>query len=302
MAVDLQLHGVGLVVGPLDGRLVQLQFEVVVVAEDPLVPADRLLGLLQITGRDGARHLARQTGRAADQPLVVLLDLGAVGARTHVETVGPRLRDDLDEVVVSLEVLGQQDQVVAALVLLALLVLKAPPRDIDLAADDGLEVRHGLEPRDLLLRRRRVEAELLLHAFDLLDARTGRGAGLGILGRVVLAALQRSKFLLELPEPRGGVAALRQQLFEPGREFFQRLDLVVLLAVLFLDVVVELLDTEHVAVVRHGDAGLTVGHGLVHQTLDAGLSVEDRILRMYVKMNEFRHGIQVFPGAGFMQR
>ena len=41
--------------------------------------------------------------------------------------------------------------------------------------------------------------------------------------------------------------------------------------------------------IRHGDAGLTVVHGLVHEPLDAGLSVENRILGMYVKMYELRH-------------
>ena len=80
------------------------------------------------SARDGAGHLAGQAGRTADQPLVVFLDLGAVGTRAHVETLGPRLRDNLDQVVVSLEVLGQQDQVVAALVGLALLVLQAAAR------------------------------------------------------------------------------------------------------------------------------------------------------------------------------
>lgn len=66
--VHVQLHGIGLVVGPLDGGLVELQFEVIVVAEDLLMPSDRLLGLFEVVGRDGARNLARQTGRTADQP------------------------------------------------------------------------------------------------------------------------------------------------------------------------------------------------------------------------------------------
>ena len=37
-------------VGPLDSRLVQLELEVIVVAEDPLVPADRLFGPLHVVG------------------------------------------------------------------------------------------------------------------------------------------------------------------------------------------------------------------------------------------------------------
>jgi len=46
----------------------------------------------------------------------------------------------------------------------------------------------------------------------------------------------------------------------------------------FLDVVIKFLDTEHVAVIGQRDARLSVPHGLVHQLLNAGLAVEDRIL------------------------
>ena len=240
VSVHLELHGVGLVVGPLDGRLVELELQIVVVAEDPLVPEDRLLGLLHVVGRDRARHFARQTGRAADQSLVVLLDLHAVRTWAHVEALGPRLRDDLDEVVVTLQVLGQQDEVVAALVGLAFLVVQSAARHIDLAADDGFESELALQLCELLL-------------------------AVGDLRRPGFSAAQ----LLESFLAVGG--------------------LVLELALDLLDIVVELLDAEHVAVVRDGDAGLSVGHGLVHQTLDTGLSVEDRILGMYVKVNELGH-------------
>ena len=242
--VDLQLHGVGLVVRTLDGGLVELQLEEVVLAEEVLVPQHRLLGPGVVLGRNGARHLPGQAGRAADQPLVVFFQLRAIRSRAHVESFGPRLRDDLDEVVVSLEVLGQQDQVVTALVGLALLVVQAPARDVDLAADDRLE---GEFPAQL--------RELLLAAGDLRRGVVGR---LPALVQCREALLARRSLLLELA-----------------------LDL--------LDVVVELLDPEHVAVIRHGDAGLSVVHGLVDQALDAGLAVEDGILRVYVQMDEPGH-------------
>ena len=245
VAVHLQLHGVGLVVGPLDGRLVQLQFEVIVIAEDPLVPENRLLGLRQIIGRDGTRHLARQAGRAADQSFVVFFDLRTVRSGAHVEALGPRLRDNLDKVVVALEVLRKQDQVVTALVGLALLVLQAPPGNIDFTADDRLEVHLPAQFFELLL------------------------AG-GDLRRRVVSLLRT-------------VAQRRKTLLARGSLLLQ-------LALDLLDVVVELLDAEHVAVVRDGNAGLPVGHGLVHQTLDAGLAVENRILRVNVKVNELGHG------------
>ena len=245
--VDMQLHGVGLVVGPFDGSLVQLEFEVVVVAEEVLVPADRLLGLFEVVGGDGAGHLPGQAGRAADQPLVVLLNLGAVRTRTHVEALGPGLRDDLDQVVVALEVLGQQDQVVTALVGLPLLVVERAAGDVDLAADDGLE--GGLAEQHL---------QLLLAAGDL----------------------------------GGGVIHGLRAVAQGGQPGFAGGSLLLEFALDLLDVVVKLLDPEHIAVIGHGDAGLAVGDGLIHEVGDAGLPVEDRVLRMYVKMYELGH----FPG------
>ena len=195
--------------------------------------------------------MARGTSpaRQAEQqisPFVVFLDLRAVGSRTHVETFGPRLRDDLDEVVVSLEVLGQQDQVVAALVGLALLVCRSRRRAIDLAADDGLE---GEFP----------------------------------------PAAPRAVFRIWRSRQRGRLSLLRT-VAQGGDAASARGSLLLQLALDLLDVVVELLDAEHVAVVRDGNAGLSVGHGLVHQTLDAGLAVENRILRVNVKVNELGHG------------
>ena len=151
---------------------------------------------------------------------------------------------------VSLEVLGQQDQVVAALVGLALLVLQAAACHVDLAADDRLEGHLAAQVVNLSL--------------------AGCDLGLGI-GRLFRSVAQGGKTLLAL----GG--------------------LVLVLALDLLDVVVELLDSEHVAVVGDGDARLPVGHGLVHQTLDAGLTVEDRVLRVYVKVYELGHaGIGCF--------
>jgi len=150
--------------------------------------------------------------------------------------------------VVSLEVLGQQDQVVAALVGLALLVVEPAARHVDLAADDGLEGEFA--------------PALLQLSFAFGDLGSGVSAGLRAVAQ-------------------GGDAGLRLG------------GLVLAFALDFLDVVVELLDAEHVAVVRHGDAGLSVGHGLVHEPLDAGLSVEDRILRMYVKVYELGHCVKI---------
>ena len=47
-------------------------------------------------------------------------------------------------------------------------------------------------------------------------------------------------------------------------------------------VIVKLLDAEHIAMVRDGQAAHTIGYGLVHQILNLRLSVKYRIISMYV--------------------
>ena len=54
-------------------------------------------------------------------------------------------------------------------------------------------------------------------------------------------------------------------------------------------VIEKLLNAEHVAMVGHGHALHAIGNSLVDKPLDARLSVEDRIIGMYVKMNEVLH-------------
>ncbi len=143
MPVDLHLQGVCLVVRPLDGGFVKLEFEIVILAEDALVPLYRLLGRSQIALGDSFRDLAAQTCRATDYTLVVLFQLEVVGTRTHIESLGPRLRDDLYEVMISLGILRQQNQVVAALVLLALFHRQTATGHIDLASYYRLEILLG---------------------------------------------------------------------------------------------------------------------------------------------------------------
>ena len=180
---------------------------------------------------------------------MVLLDLRTVGSRTHVETVGPRLGDDFDKVVVTLEIFGQQDEVVAALVGLALLVLQPATGDVDFAADDRLECGLAAEFGEFLFG--------------------GGDFGIRIGARLLAAAQCR-----DAPFAIGG--------------------LVLAFAFGLLYVIIELLDSEHIAVIRHGDSRHAVGHGLVHQMRDAGLSVENRILGVYVQMYEIGHNPSLF--------
>ena len=145
--VDLLLHFVCLAVGYLIGvgHFVALQLEVVVVAPDVVEPSDGLFGACQVAACYLPGHFAADAGGADDESLVELGQVLVVGARPHVEAVDPRARDELDEVVVAGQVLGQHDEVPARLVLLSAFVhvLVAAACHVHLAAEDGLE---GLQP------------------------------------------------------------------------------------------------------------------------------------------------------------
>ena len=86
-----------------------------------------------------------------------------------------------------------------------------------------------------------------------------------------------------------GTARLVDLRLQGGDLLLGGLDLVTAGAVLLLDVVVELLYAEHVAVVGDGDAAHAVGNGLVYKALYAGLSIKNGILRVYVQMYEIVH-------------
>ena len=73
---------------------------------------------------------------------------------------------------------------------------------------------------------------------------------------------------------------------------YYRLKVLTLLLKLVIDlvaVVLKLLNAHHVAVISNGNALHTVCYGLVNQLLDVGLTVQQRVLRMNMKMNEFLH-------------
>ena len=89
--VHLNLQGVYLVVGALHGCLVQLKFEVVVVAKEVLEPHDCLLGLFKVAVLYELRDFATKAGRTADDSLVVLLYLGLVGTWVVVVALAPCL-------------------------------------------------------------------------------------------------------------------------------------------------------------------------------------------------------------------
>ncbi len=128
-AGDVRLRGV-----------VEHHLQVVVVPEEVLVPLRDALRLVHAVCVDGTRNLARDAGGGADQTLMVLFEQVVVDARVVVEAVDVGLGDEANEVVVAGEVLREEDQVVAALVLVARRVV-ARRGDVRLAAEDGLDGR-----------------------------------------------------------------------------------------------------------------------------------------------------------------
>ena len=116
LGVYLLLHGIGLMVSPRHGSLMTLQLQIKVVAKEVLIPADGFLGLLiQVVG-NLLGNFTTQAGGADNQPFVILLQFVSIGTRTHIITLRPSMRHQLDKVVVAFLILSQHHQVIAALV------------------------------------------------------------------------------------------------------------------------------------------------------------------------------------------
>ena len=121
-------------------HLVALKLQVVVVAEDALIPFYRFACPRYVALQYLRRHLAGDTCRADDEILVILLEVGSVGTRLRVETVHPGTRHELDEILVSVVVLRKHDEVIAACVALLLHTVGfGAACHVHLATEDGLE-------------------------------------------------------------------------------------------------------------------------------------------------------------------
>ena len=118
--ISLLLQGERLAIGT-NGRvfhLMALQFQIIVVAKHTVIPFNGFAGTGNVTVKNLLGYLTGNTGRADDESLMVTFQVFAVGARTHIETISPRTRHQLDEVLVTLIVLGQHNEVVTALMFL----------------------------------------------------------------------------------------------------------------------------------------------------------------------------------------
>ena len=89
--VYLYLQGVYLVIRAFSCCLVQLELKVIVVAKKVLEPHYNLLGFGKVAILDELRDLTTKACRAADQPLVIFLNLNLVGTRVVVVTFAPCL-------------------------------------------------------------------------------------------------------------------------------------------------------------------------------------------------------------------
>jgi len=107
-----------------------------VLLEQRLVLERFVLCLFVALAHERLRDLAAETRRQTDEPLGMILEQLLVDARVVIKTFEERLRVQELEVLVTLHVLGQKDQVV----IFALgLVLHRRRRDVGLAAEDGLD-------------------------------------------------------------------------------------------------------------------------------------------------------------------
>ena len=264
VGIHLVLQDEGLVVGPRHGGLVALQLQVVVVAENPLEPQDGLLGSRQVARQYFAGNLATQTGRADDEPLVIFLEFVLVGTGTRVETLGPPFRHQLDEVVIPLQILGQHNQVITAII------------DGTLADGDAVHlVDHGTAhlARSGLLVGEPTAGHIHLATQDGFEY-LGFEVGYLLAQRGQLGLLVVDRFVALLD----GIDA-----------FLYLFDVILHRTVFLLHQIEKLFYPEHVAVVGQGQALHAVFHGLVDQRRYGSLSVENRVLGVNVQMNKGLH-------------
>ena len=123
-------------------QAVGLQFQIEAAGVDVRIFPRKGKGLVHVAGLDGPRHLARDAGRKADEPLGILAQQGLVHARLVVEALQKALGHQLDEVVIARVVLGQQDKVVPFAGQFGRLV-EMVVADVDLAAENGLDADLG---------------------------------------------------------------------------------------------------------------------------------------------------------------
>ena len=137
--VDFLLFGIGGTVGIRVVCFVPLHFQVIIFSKQIFKPFDRLFRLVDLAVHDVLWNLSSQAGRTDDQIFMVFFEQFVVDTRTSVEAFGPRNRYHLDQVLITVHVLCQYDQVVTATVFLEAFIMPAVAGAIAFAAYNGFE-------------------------------------------------------------------------------------------------------------------------------------------------------------------
>ena len=109
--------------------------EETIVAEYVKIPVQTLLGVLLTALRQGPGHLARHTPGGRDEPIAVSGKERLIDSGTVVEAFELSGGCDLQQVLISGRVLGQQQQMRRAAVLLMIAVVHAARREVSLHPD-----------------------------------------------------------------------------------------------------------------------------------------------------------------------
>ena len=117
---------------------VQLDFKIVVVPKDLLVPFHSLFCPFHIAGIHQSRNLSGHAGRAADKVGRIFFHYLMGNPRSVVHTLDMSAGDNLHQVLVPVIILRKQDKVIVVFVLRILQLVVVVLRDIDFAAYDRL--------------------------------------------------------------------------------------------------------------------------------------------------------------------
>ena len=118
-------------------RLMEHDFQVVIILEHPLVPLYGLFRPRYVSCKDESRNLSCHAGRRTDDVVVILLYDLVRYPRLVIHTLEMACRYDFHQVLVAVVVLRQQDKVVITLLLHPVVSLG----NINLASDDRFYVR-----------------------------------------------------------------------------------------------------------------------------------------------------------------
>jgi len=123
---------------------VQLYLQVIILPKEVLIPEGCLFCLLKVAGIYEFWNLPSKTGRTADEVLVVLLQNLTVHFRLVIETLCPPCGNYLYQIVISCQILCQQNEVVCTLVFLTSLVETSVAVHIHLTTYYRLHIREIL--------------------------------------------------------------------------------------------------------------------------------------------------------------